>query len=118
MPNPGLCFTRPILSKKHLFIIISHKWNNASGFILQQTKSPTATQREIFAYDDSGGVFVDPCSINAMIAAITNHLFTTLSKKDFAALSVFLNELSKSMFATAVFRDICERYQKQDKDDC
>ncbi|MCL2089054.1 MAG: hypothetical protein FWH14_06195 [Oscillospiraceae bacterium] len=52
---------------------------------------------------------MNPCELNVLITAISNHLFVTLSKKDFACLNIFLSELSKSMFAMALFRDICNR---------
>lgn len=62
------------------------------------------------AYDNPGGIAVglDPCGLNVLITAVTNQLFTALSKEDFVCLSIFLNELSKSMFATSVFRDLCD----------
>lgn len=55
---------------------------------------------------------LDPCGLNVLITAVTNHLFTTLSKEDFVCLSIFLNELSKSMFATSLFRDFCDHEGK------
>ncbi len=59
-----------------------------------------------------GVIFVNPCELNVIIAALTNHLYTTLSKEDFICLSVFLNELSKSMFTTSLFQDLCNREGK------
>lgn len=53
-----------------------------------------------------------PCEINMLIAAITNHLYTTLSKDQFYCLTVFINELSKSMFATILFKDVCNKFEK------
>jgi len=58
---------------------------------------------------------VNPVELNVMIMALTNHFFNTLSKEEFACLSVFLNELSKSMFATALFRDLCDKNRDRDK---
>jgi hypothetical protein len=55
---------------------------------------------------------MNPCELNAAIAAITNYLFTTLSSEDFICLSVFLNELSKSMFTTTLFEDLCNKEGK------
>lgn len=52
---------------------------------------------------------MDPCELNVLMTSLTNYFFTTLSRQEFACLSVFLNELSKSMFATALFRDLCEK---------
>ena len=53
--------------------------------------------------------------MNVLIMALTNHFFATLTKEEFACLSVFLNELSKSMFATALFRDLCDRNRDKDE---
>lgn len=50
---------------------------------------------------------MDPCELNVIVASLTNHLYTTLSKEDFICLSIFLQELSKSMFTTSVFEGIC-----------
>jgi hypothetical protein len=52
---------------------------------------------------------MNPCELNAAIAFITNYLYTSLSKEDFVCLSIFLNELSKSMFTTSVFQDLCNK---------
>jgi hypothetical protein len=52
---------------------------------------------------------VNPAELNVLIMALTNHFFGALTKEEFACLSIFLNELSKSMFATAVFRDLCDK---------
>jgi hypothetical protein len=45
--------------------------------------------------------------MNAMIAALTNYLYVTLSKKDFIFWNVFFSELSKSMFGMEILRSIC-----------
>lgn len=55
----------------------------------------------------SGVIVMDPCELNVLITAITNNLFCTLSEKEFLCVSVFLNELSKSMFTTSLFADVC-----------
>lgn len=52
---------------------------------------------------------MDPCELNVLIAAITNHFYTTLSKEDFICLGIFLRELSKSMIGTTIFEDLCTR---------
>ncbi len=52
-------------------------------------------------------IIVNPCELNAAITALTNHFYCNLSKEEFICLSIFLNELSKSMFATSLFRDLC-----------
>ncbi|MBP1737332.1 MAG: hypothetical protein H6Q60_1213 [Oscillospiraceae bacterium] len=50
---------------------------------------------------------MNPCEMNVLITALTNYFYTSLSKEEFKCLSVFLNELSKSMFATILFQDVC-----------
>jgi len=57
----------------------------------------------------NGVVFVTPCELNVIITILTNHFYTTLSREDFICLSVFLNELSKSMFTTTLFQGLCDR---------
>ena len=59
---------------------------------------------------------MDPCELNAAIAAITNILYTGLSKREFIFLNIFLSELSKSMFAMEVLRGICYYEEKCEKD--
>jgi hypothetical protein len=54
-------------------------------------------------------IILDPCELNVLITAITNYLYTTLSKEEFLCLSVILNELSKSMFSTSLFQDLCNK---------
>jgi hypothetical protein len=56
-----------------------------------------------------------PCTLNAIIAAISNHLFTTLSEEDFALVSVFFSELGKSMFAMKLFKSICSDNRRDRK---
>jgi len=51
--------------------------------------------------------------MNAMIAALTNYLYCTLSKKDFIFWNVFFSELSKSMFGMEILRGICMWEQKK-----
>ena len=50
---------------------------------------------------------MNPCELNAVIAAVTNFLYARLSPKDFLFLNVFLSELSKSMFTMEILRGIC-----------
>mgnify|MGYP000858012438 CR=1 FL=1 len=56
---------------------------------------------------------MNPCELNTLVTAITNHLYCTLSSEDFNCLSVFINELSKSMFSMALFRDLCNKDGKK-----
>jgi hypothetical protein len=58
-------------------------------------------------------ILMDPCELNVLIAAISNYFYTELSKDEFVCLGIFLNELSKSMIATALFHKLC---YKDDKD--
>ncbi|MDL2217526.1 hypothetical protein LJC27_02595 [Christensenellaceae bacterium OttesenSCG-928-M15] len=48
-----------------------------------------------------------PCEMNAMVTAISNYLYTSLSNEDFKCLSIILNELSKTMFTMNVYQGIC-----------
>ena len=50
---------------------------------------------------------MNPCQMNALIAALVNYMYTTLSKKDFIFWNVFFSELSKSMFGMEILRSIC-----------
>ena len=52
---------------------------------------------------------MNPCELNALITYITNVLYTTLSKKDFALVNVLVSELSKSMFSMELLRTISDR---------
>ena len=51
---------------------------------------------------------MNPCQLNAVIAAIANHLYANLSEKDFIFWNVFFSELSKSMFSMEILRSVCE----------
>jgi len=55
---------------------------------------------------------LNPCEMNAAIAAISNYLYSSLSKDEFLCLSVFLNELSKSMLTMPLFDDLCNHKGK------
>lgn len=59
-------------------------------------------------------IVLNPCELNAVIAALTNYFFTTLSKEDFLCLSIFLRELSKSMITTTVFQELCDKGDKKE----
>ena len=50
---------------------------------------------------------INPCQMNIFIAALTNYLYCTLSKRDFLFWNVFFSELSKSMFGMEILREIC-----------
>ena len=59
---------------------------------------------------------MDPRELSVMITSINNYLYSTLSKEDFKCATIFLNELSKSMFATILFGDVCfDRGKKQER---
>ncbi len=57
-------------------------------------------------------MLMNPCELNVIITALTNYFYVTLSREDFNCLNVFLSELSKSMFSTTLFRDLCNREGK------
>ena len=55
---------------------------------------------------------MSPCELNVLITGITNYLFCNLTKEEFRCLNVFISELSKSMFATTLFQEICPRKEE------
>lgn len=52
---------------------------------------------------------MNPCQLNVIVTAITNHLYANLTKDQFFCLNIFLSELSKSMFSMSLFRDVCDK---------
>ena len=58
---------------------------------------------------------MDPRELNIIITAITNQLYTNLSKKDFLFLNIVFSELSKSMFSMELLRGICQKEQQKEK---
>ena len=44
---------------------------------------------------------INPCQLNAAIAAITNQLYCSLSREEFINLGIFLSMLSKDMLSMA-----------------
>ena len=56
---------------------------------------------------------MNPCELNAIIAAISNKLFVSLPKDDFYLLSVIFSELSKSMFSMSLFKGILDDEKKK-----
>jgi len=58
---------------------------------------------------------MNPCEFNAAVAAVANLLFTSLSKEDFVLLNIFLNELSKSMFAMELYRKVLKFEEKKEE---
>lgn len=52
-----------------------------------------------------------PPELNLAIAAITNHLYCTLSKEDFVNLGVLLNLISKDILSMAAIEELCELEQ-------
>jgi len=53
--------------------------------------------------------------MNALIAALTNYLYVTLSEKDFIFWNVFFSELSKSMFGMEILRSVCFFEKKRER---
>lgn len=56
-----------------------------------------------------------PCDLNVLVAGISNYLYATLSPEEFRCLSLFLNELSKSMFTMSIYQSICVREKKEEE---
>lgn len=50
---------------------------------------------------------MNPCELNALITAVANYLYATLSKEDFMFINVLLSELSKTMCSMEILRGIC-----------
>ena len=44
---------------------------------------------------------INPCQLNAVIAALTNQLYCSLSREEFIGLGIFLSMLSKDMLSMA-----------------
>jgi len=49
---------------------------------------------------------IDPCQLNAAIAAITNQLYCSLSRQDFLNLGVVLSMLSRSILNIAAIEEL------------
>ena len=60
---------------------------------------------------------MNPCELNLLVTAITNHLYTALSDEDFYCLSIFLSELSRSMYTTERFKVLCGRDKNSEHKD-
>jgi len=56
---------------------------------------------------------INPCQLNAAIAAITNHLYCTLSREDFTNLGVALSMLSRSIIQMAALEELL-RWEHRD----
>ena len=48
-----------------------------------------------------------PTELNAALAALTNHLYCTLSNREFLNLAILLSLLSKDMLSMEGIRDLC-----------
>jgi hypothetical protein len=57
---------------------------------------------------------MNPPELHAAITAIANHLYCSLPRRDFNCLSIVLSELSKSMIALELFRNVCSAEKKDD----
>lgn len=55
---------------------------------------------------------MQPCELNALIASITNALYTSLSRKDFLNLGIFLSLLSKTMLTMEALESLCKLEEK------
>ena len=58
---------------------------------------------------------IDPCQLNAAIAAITNQLYCSLSKNDLINLGVFLSMLSKSILSMAAIEELLRWEHRDDR---
>ena len=67
---------------------------------------------------------MNPCQLNAAIAAITNHLYGRLKRDDFINLGILLSMLSKDILSMAAFEGILDwengkpRQHKKDNPPC
>ena len=48
---------------------------------------------------------IDPCQLNAVIAALTNQLYCSLSREEFIGLGIFLSMLSKDILSMAAIEE-------------
>ena len=58
---------------------------------------------------------IDPCQLNAAIAAITNQLYCSLSKNDFINLGIFLSMLSKGILSMAAIEEFLKWEHRDDR---
>ena len=58
---------------------------------------------------------MNPTELNILMAAITNHFYTTLSREDFLNLAVFLSMVSKDMLAMAALEGLCKLERRHDE---
>jgi len=58
---------------------------------------------------------LDPCQINAAIAAITNHLYCSLKRNDFINLGIALSMLSKDILAMAAIEELLKWEHRDDR---
>ena len=49
---------------------------------------------------------INPCQLNAAIAAIANQLYCRMSREDFINLGIFLSMLSKDILSMAAFEEL------------
>lgn len=49
---------------------------------------------------------INPCQLNAAIAAIANQLYCRLKREDFINLGIFLSMLSKDILSMAAFEEL------------
>ena len=58
---------------------------------------------------------VNPCQLNAAIAAITNQLYCSLKKDEFINLGVFLSMLSKDILSMAALEELLKWEHRDDR---
>jgi len=58
---------------------------------------------------------LNPCQLNAAIAAITNQLYCSLKRNDFINLGIFLSMLSKDILAMAALEELLKWEHRDDR---
>lgn len=54
-----------------------------------------------------------PCELNAAIAALTNHLYCSLTKEQFVNLGILLSLVSKDILSMAAVEGLCKREERK-----
>ena len=58
---------------------------------------------------------INPCQLNAAIAAITNQLYCSLSREEFIGLGIFLSMLSKDILSMAALEELLKWEHREDR---
>ena len=57
---------------------------------------------------------MNPCELNALIAAVTNQLWCSLSRTEFINLGILLSLISKDILSMAALEGLC-RWEEREK---